>query len=187
MWIWFTLFASFLAYMPLVLWTRVIQTGSPLHRWKFQLRPDQDNVPTFIHDAGTQRLIVMIVFVISPSFPERSDIGVHRHPFVFIVVTLPLSAVRWLMGSSSAERNMPAATFAVEYIYSLSGALNVLLFLAHPLRLSFRKTATAGDDEWVPKPHLFKARHARNLSETRADDDRLDVLKKSLIKSEKLT
>jgi hypothetical protein len=177
MWIWFTLFASSLAYIPFVLWTRANLTGSPLHWWKFQLHTDQDDAPTFIPDAGTQRFIVMIVFVISLSFPEGSDIGVHRYPFVFVVVALPLSVVRWLMGSGSAERNMPAATFAVEYIYSFSGALNVLMFLTHPLRLSFRKTATAGDSEWMPPPHLPWSRRAGQFSETQADGDRAHVRK----------
>ncbi|KIM72178.1 hypothetical protein PILCRDRAFT_93565 [Piloderma croceum F 1598] len=138
MWIWFTLFTSFLPYTSLVLWARAILTGSQLQWWKFQLHPDQDKVPTFIPNAGTKRFIVMILY-----------------PFVLVVITLPLSVVRWLMGSGSVERNMPAATFAVEYIYSLSRALNVLLFLMHPQRLSFCKTVTAGVSElWVPESHL---------------------------------
>jgi hypothetical protein len=57
--------------------------------------------------------------------------------------------VRWLMGSGSTEHNMPAATFAVESIYGLSGALNVLLFLfMHPLRSSLRNT----EDSFVVAP-----------------------------------
>jgi hypothetical protein len=56
-------------------------------------------------------------------------ISVLSYPIVFAVVALPLSVVRWTTGFGSTPRHMPAATFTVEFIYSLSGALNVVLIL----------------------------------------------------------
>jgi hypothetical protein len=77
--------------------------------------------------------------------PEGSDVAVHRYPLVFAMVALPLSVVRWSTGFGGAEWNVPAATFAVECIYSLSGALNVLLFLfaRSPLLLPRNKAKAA--------------------------------------------
>jgi hypothetical protein len=51
------------------------------------------------------------------------------YPIVFAVITLPLSIVRFRSGFGSIKRNYPTWTFVVEFVYSLSGALNVLLFL----------------------------------------------------------
>jgi hypothetical protein len=59
-----------------------------------------------------------------------SDIIVFSYPVVFAVTSLPLSVVRWSTAfGSSTKHRLAAATFAVEIIYSLSGAFNVLLFL----------------------------------------------------------
>ena len=48
---------------------------------------------------------------------------------MFAGITLPLTGVRLKTGFGRFQRHLTAATFAVEFIYSLSGALNVLLFL----------------------------------------------------------
>ena len=61
--------------------------------------------------------------------PIGSDVAIYSYPVVFAVITLPLSAVRWSSGFGRKRHRLPTATFAVEFIYSLSGALNVLLFL----------------------------------------------------------
>jgi len=61
--------------------------------------------------------------------PAKSDVAIGSYPLVFAVTTLPLSVVRWRSGFGSTSRRMPTATFVVEFIYSLSGAVNVLLFL----------------------------------------------------------
>jgi hypothetical protein len=57
------------------------------------------------------------------------DINVLSYPIVFAVVALPLSVVRWTTGFGGTPRHMPAATFVVEFIYGLSGTLNVVLIL----------------------------------------------------------
>jgi hypothetical protein len=54
------------------------------------------------------------------------------------VLTIPLSAVRLASGFGNGVKHLPTETFVVEFIYSLSGAVNVLLFffarsdLLHP-------------------------------------------------------
>jgi hypothetical protein len=72
---------------------------------------------------------VRTVFSWWPLVQAGFDAAFHRYPLVFAVITLPLSVVRWRSGFGSNIRHFPTATFAVEFIYSLSGALNVLLFL----------------------------------------------------------
>src|SRR5882762_2850089 len=58
-----------------------------------------------------------------------SDVAICSYPIVFAVTTLPISVVRWKSGFGSIRRQFPTETFIFEFIYSLSGALNVLLFL----------------------------------------------------------
>jgi membrane protease YdiL (CAAX protease family) len=71
----------------------------------------------------------MLAFVASPSstFPSGSNIAYYSYPLVFAVITLPLTAVRFKSGFGSKRRHLATETFAVEFLYSLSGALNVLL------------------------------------------------------------
>jgi hypothetical protein len=66
---------------------------------------------------------------ICPPLSPCSNIPVYSYPAVFAVVALPLSVVRWTTAFGSGKHRMAAATFTVEIIYSLSGLLNVLLFL----------------------------------------------------------
>jgi hypothetical protein len=101
------------------------------------------------------------------AFTVRSDIAVHSYPLVFAVVALPLSVVRWSTGFGSAE---PTATFAVEFIYSLSGALNVLLFLftRSPLLLP-RNKAKTGNGLGVAQNVIFTPSKSR-FSETGRPD-----------------
>src|ERR1700733_9555763 len=63
------------------------------------------------------------------SIPTGPDVAIYSYPVVFAVITLPLGAVRWSSGFGRKRHRLPTATFVVEFIYSLSGALNVLLFL----------------------------------------------------------
>jgi len=110
LWIWITMFMSFLTYTPLFFWARGNITVSTTHWWKFKVHNDSDAVPDIDPDGRKRRSINMIVY-----------------PLVFGGLALPLSIVRW--GSDFGRHPMPTATFAAEFIYSLSGALNVLLFL----------------------------------------------------------
>lgn len=58
-----------------------------------------------------------------------SDAAIFSYPIAFAMITLPISAVRWTSGFGHGHHALPTATFATEFIYSLSGAINVLLFL----------------------------------------------------------
>ena len=71
----------------------------------------------------------MCPYVCLVNIPANFDVAVYSYPIVFAVTTLPLSVVRWKSGFGSSRRSYPTATFVVEFIYSLSGAFNVLLFL----------------------------------------------------------
>lgn len=56
--------------------------------------------------------------------------AIFSYPIAFAMITLPISAVRWRSGFGHGHHTLPSvATFVTEFIYSLSGAVNVLLFL----------------------------------------------------------
>ncbi|KIM74393.1 hypothetical protein PILCRDRAFT_828227 [Piloderma croceum F 1598] len=112
-WVWTTVVVSFLTYTPLFVWARGNISVSPTHWWKFRVHKGKDVVKDIDPDGRKKRSIGMIVY-----------------PLVFAVITLPLSAVRLRTGFGSTTRHLPTATFVVEFIYSLSGALNVILFLS---------------------------------------------------------
>jgi hypothetical protein len=61
-------------------------------------------------------------------FHLEPDIAHCSYPLVFATITLPLSVVRWRSGFGSTL-HLATATFVVEFLYSLSGALNVLLLV----------------------------------------------------------
>jgi hypothetical protein len=117
---------SFLTYTPLFFWARGIITVNPSHWWKFQVHKE----PVLAIDPGgmKRRSISMIAFVIYPSHKLLQDLTsfVQSYPIVFVVVTLPLSVVRLKSGFGT---RLSSATFVVECIYSLSGAVNVALIL----------------------------------------------------------
>jgi hypothetical protein len=70
----------------------------------------------------------MLAFVVFPSIIlSGPNIAYSSYPLVFAVITLPLSVVRFRSGFGSKRRHLATETFAVEFLYSLSGALNVLL------------------------------------------------------------
>lgn len=122
---------SFLTYTPLFVWARGNISVSPTHWWKFRVHKGKDVVQDIDPDGRKKRSIGMIVSVISHSpFLSGSDTVAHSYPLVFAMITLPLSAVRVRSGFGSTTRHLPTATFIVEFIYSLSGALNVILFLS---------------------------------------------------------
>jgi hypothetical protein len=124
------MFVSFLTYTILFFWARGNLTVSPTCWWKIRVHKDKDVVNSI--DPNTRKrtamgMIAFVVFTLQNSL--RSDICADSYPVVFAVVALPLSVVRWTTAFGSGQHHLPAATFAVEIIYSLSGALNVLLFL----------------------------------------------------------
>jgi len=111
-WVWVTMVISFLAYTTLFFWARGNISVSQQHWWKFQVHSDTDVVQDIDPGGRRWRSFRMIVY-----------------PIVFAVIALPLSVVRWRSGFGGSKHHLPTATFAVEFLYSLSGVLNVLLFL----------------------------------------------------------
>ncbi|KIM80581.1 hypothetical protein PILCRDRAFT_526797 [Piloderma croceum F 1598] len=113
-WMWVTMFLSFLAYTPLFFWARGNLTVSPTHWWKFEIHTDKNAVRDLDPDGRKRRAIGMIAY-----------------PLVFAIITLPTSVVRWVSDfGKKTSHNLTSATFAVEFLFSLSGAFNVALFLA---------------------------------------------------------
>jgi hypothetical protein len=52
------------------------------------------------------------------------------YPFVYFMLVIPITLVRWVSGFGSGEKVLPsAASLATECIYSLSGLANVFIFL----------------------------------------------------------
>jgi len=109
MWLWISLFSSFLVYVPLYFWS----TGNlsvDIHKWwKFRIHRQ-----VHVQDCDGRR---------------RRAFGMLAYPLVYSVTVLPLSIVRWI-GFSRPQGDIPsAATFIVVFIYTLSGAMNVFLLL----------------------------------------------------------
>jgi hypothetical protein len=125
------MFVSFLAYTPLFFWARGNVTAGRQDWWKFQINRDKNYMKTEDPDSWQRRSIAMLAFVASPScaFSSGSNIAYYSYPLVFAVITLPLSVVRFKSGFGSKTRHLATETFAVEFLYSLSGALNVLLII----------------------------------------------------------
>jgi len=112
-WVWITVFVSFLTYTPLFFWARGNISISEQHWWKFR----------------TQRSIDAQQHI-DPNVDHRwRAVRMIAYPIVFAFTTLPLSVVRFKSGFGSTRGNYHTITFVVEFIYSLSGAFNVLLFL----------------------------------------------------------
>jgi hypothetical protein len=96
--------------------------------------------------------------------------SIHSYPIVFAVVALPLSVVRWTTGFGSTTRHMPAATFAVEFIYSLSGALNVGLILLTRSPLLLPRGASRDRHRLGVAPSVSLPKSKRGLSEVSRPD-----------------
>jgi len=70
-------------------------------------------------------------------YREHNQIGGQRrraikmiiYPFVYFILVIPISVVRWVSGFGSGAKVPPAASIATECIYSLSGLANVFIFL----------------------------------------------------------
>lgn len=112
-WLWLTLFVSVLLYVPLCFWARGNISVDPRYWWIIRVHKRSDMVS------------------IDPDGWRRRSLGMIAYPLVYIVVVLPLSIVRWASGFGSSTRHMSdVATFTTITIYSLSGIINVVLFLS---------------------------------------------------------
>jgi len=108
-WLWLTLLVSIFTYGPLFFWMRGNITVDPKRWCKVRFHAKKSENPP----EATRRSMCMIAY-----------------PFVYSIVVLPLSAVRWASGFGSDTHKIPsAATFVVIFLYSLSGVFNAILFL----------------------------------------------------------
>ncbi|KIM75979.1 hypothetical protein PILCRDRAFT_826830 [Piloderma croceum F 1598] len=110
-WILLTMFVSLITYTLLSFWARGNLTVSPTHWWKFRVYADS------------------IVQEVDPDGCRRRAIGMIAYPVVFIIVSLPLTIIRLKTHFGSVGNLSPNFTLAVESIYALAGAFNVLLFI----------------------------------------------------------
>ncbi|KIM88402.1 hypothetical protein PILCRDRAFT_256026 [Piloderma croceum F 1598] len=113
-WVWVTVFGSFLAYTPLFLLARGNITIDETHWWRFKIERGESRVQIQINDPDDWR---------------RRSIEMLAYPLVFAAITLPVSVVRWRSGFGNTLPHLATATFVTEFIYSLSGTLNVLLLV----------------------------------------------------------
>ncbi|KAI0058574.1 hypothetical protein BV25DRAFT_1840948 [Artomyces pyxidatus] len=103
LWLWTALFSSVLMYVPLYFWTQGFLSVDPHTWWRFR-----------VHRRSA-----------SPGSPRA--LGMLAYPAVYSVLVLPLSIVRWITFRTGSAPS--AATFVVIFLFSLSGACNVLLLL----------------------------------------------------------
>jgi len=112
-WMWVALGVSTCTYIPLFFWARGNITVNRVQWWKVDFHRHNDMTG------------------IDPDGRKRRSIGMIAYPLLYCFLVIPISCIRWISGFGFQDRHhIPsAATFAFEFLYSLSGALNVLLFL----------------------------------------------------------
>ncbi|KZP09505.1 hypothetical protein FIBSPDRAFT_679383, partial [Athelia psychrophila] len=111
-WMWAAMLVSFLAYTPLFFWARGNLRIAPAYWWKIRFHkiiPDEYNI--------------------DPDGQKRRAMGLIAYPLVFALIVLPLSVVRWTSDFGTSKHKLVVLTFATQFLHSLSGAFNVLLFL----------------------------------------------------------
>ncbi|KZP09515.1 hypothetical protein FIBSPDRAFT_681977, partial [Athelia psychrophila] len=111
-WMWAAMFGSFLAYTPLFFWARGNLSIDPAHWWKIRLHRS-------LSDEHS----------IDPDGRKRRAMGLIAYPLVFALIILPFSVVRWTSNFGTGKHKLTALTFATQFLYSLTGTFNVLLFL----------------------------------------------------------
>ncbi|KAI0266783.1 hypothetical protein BC834DRAFT_113145 [Gloeopeniophorella convolvens] len=106
LWLWFALFTSVAMYVPLYFWAEGRISVDEVKWYKFYIHKPEERI------EYTQR---------------RASLGMLAYPIAYSFIVLPLSIARWLLFN---HRDVPsAATFFANYIFNLSGAINVLLFI----------------------------------------------------------
>ncbi|KAH8992971.1 hypothetical protein EDB92DRAFT_519363 [Lactarius akahatsu] len=125
-WIWIALFASVAMYIPVYFWM------------KGHLSVDGDKWYKF-------RLVKSDV----EYSKRRATLGILLYPLAYSLVVIPLSISRWLLFS---HKDVPsAAIFFGDIMFSLSGAINVLLFLTvRPHLLLFTPPNELGESSVEP-------------------------------------
>ncbi|KAF8274450.1 hypothetical protein EI94DRAFT_1782365 [Lactarius quietus] len=108
-WLWITLLASVVTYIPLYFWTNGRLSIDPKKWYKFQLIESKE---------GYQQRRAALGMLLLPSYP-----------LAYSLMVLPLSITRWLQFKNKHKHVASAATFFSVSVFNLSGAINVLLFL----------------------------------------------------------
>ncbi|KZP09500.1 hypothetical protein FIBSPDRAFT_963895 [Athelia psychrophila] len=111
-WMWVAMFVSFLAYTPLFFWARGNLSIDPAHWWKIHLHKNISEKHSF-----------------DPDGRKRRAMGLIAYPLVFALIILPFSVVRWTSNFGTGKNKLTVLTFATQFLYSLSGTFNVLLFI----------------------------------------------------------
>lgn len=172
LWLWIGLFTSILVYVPLFLWSQGMLSVDASQWWRFRFHRAR-NIPD--DDARKRRALSMLAY-----------------PFVYSIVTLPLSVVRWIgFGLESHGSEVPsAATFIVTSLYGLSGFLNVLLMLlTRPQLLLFGPPITRTARGRAPSPSPAPARRVYKAPESSMalgvlnDDNGWDLDRRSVASS----
>ncbi|KZP09496.1 hypothetical protein FIBSPDRAFT_1051795 [Athelia psychrophila] len=127
-WLWLTMLVSLITYTLIFLWARGNLTVSSTRWWDIRVHH------AFGGSNGYQWQQGPIcaddrVSKASPLPVSDLTLSSSSYPIVFTVLVLPLSIVRFKYFGKAAATVPPAATFVVQCLYSLSGALNVTLFL----------------------------------------------------------
>jgi len=106
LWLWIALFASLVMYIPQHLWAEGrLEVGDKWYKLHLHLSQPDPNI-------YAQR---------------RASLGLLFYPVAYSIVILPLSVARWL---DVNHKHVPSAAFFIgQFMFNLSGATNVLLFL----------------------------------------------------------
>jgi hypothetical protein len=124
-WLWITLFASVIMYIPLYFWTKGRLSTDPEKWYKFRLSESDDGY--------SQR---------------RAALGILFYPLAYSLVVLPLTIARWSL--FNGKKVSSAATLFSVSVFNLSGAINVILFLiVRPRLLLFSPPEELSEPEEV--------------------------------------
>ncbi|TDL26008.1 hypothetical protein BD410DRAFT_560778 [Rickenella mellea] len=144
-WLWITLGVSTGLYVPLFLWNRGNLAVDSKYWWKVEVHLHPRSESEYDDEKGKS-------FRKRPGLPS---LAILAYPLIYCILVLPLSVVRWI--TFHHHQLPPAATFAVIFLFSLSGAANVILLLStRPNLLLFgeRMEDMGGGDGRAPSPSL---------------------------------
>ncbi|KAF5320691.1 hypothetical protein D9619_001330 [Psilocybe cf. subviscida] len=110
-WFWITLIVSTVIYVPLYFWSRGNIQIDDRAWWKFSFQRAGNSAVDPALKGVRRRALIMLIY-----------------PLVYCVSILPLSIIRWITFVNKGSES-GTATFIILFIYGLSGACNVVLFL----------------------------------------------------------
>ncbi|KAH7101733.1 hypothetical protein BKA62DRAFT_770231 [Auriculariales sp. MPI-PUGE-AT-0066] len=148
-WLWFSAFSSILFYVPLFLFIRGNIEVDAVKPWKMKWRKSEHRRQVSSFNRNRQSLKMLL------------------YPIVYLVIVLPLSAVRYIAFVQGDNKVPPAGTFVGIVPFHLAGMLNVLLLIfTRPSILVFgggletqgtTSTSQGGAASNVPRYNLSQA------------------------------